>query len=256
MKVYLTICIMIFVLIAGLDAQIVTNGLISYYTLDADDIDGKTVKDMFGENHGTIVGDPQSIPGHMAEGLDFGGQPDCVELPQIMAIGENSVTYETWFMKTNNAGWQYLMTNKNDFHNNFFRLGLNENTGQVRFYTEHDDELNTKFVTATDYGDGEWHHVVATRDGDQAKIYVDGALAGEGDAMDGNIGGDDTNWYLAQDGNTNGYLIGAMDEVRIYSRALTEEEVKQNFESEGGTAVNSRSKLITSWAMIKKSLYE
>ena len=116
-----------------------------------------------------------------------------------------------------------------------FRLGLNENTGQVRFYTEQDNEVNTKFVTNEDYGDGEWHHVVATRDGNKAKIYVDGALVKEGDAMDGNIGGDDTNWYLAQDGNTNGYLIGAMDEVRIYNRALTEEEVKKNFDSEGGT---------------------
>lgn len=252
MRACFFVCLIIFISASILEAQIVTDGLISYYTLDAQDIDGQTVNDVFGENHGTIIGDPQSIPGHLGEGLDFGGQPDCVELPQIMAIGENPVTYETWMMKSGNVGWQYLMTNKNDFHNNFFRLGLNENNGQIRFYTEQDNELNTKFVSNEDFVDGEWHHIVATRDGDQGKIYVDGTLITEGDTMDGDIGGDDTNWYLAQDGNTNGYLIGAMDEVRIYSRALTAEEVKKNFESDGNVAVNAQYKLSTTWAAIKK----
>jgi len=253
MRICLIACLMIFVWASIPNALVVTNGLISYYTFDAEDIDGEIVLDIFGDNHGTIVGEPQSTPGHLGEGLDFGGQPDCVELPQILAIGEDPVTYETWFAKTQNASWQYLMTNKDNFDNNFFRLGFNENSGQLRFYTEHDGEENTKFVTDADYDDGEWHHVVATRDGTVAKIYIDGVLVKEGKAMDGNIGGDDTNWYLAQDGNTNGYHIGAMDEVRIYGRALSAKEVKQNFESEGNIAVDRKGKLVTMWGRIKKT---
>ena len=232
-------------------ANIVANGLVSYYTLDENDIDGNTVKDIVGGKDGTIVGVPVSIAGHLGEGLEFAGKPACVELPQILAIGKNSVTYETWFLKTNKVDWQYLMVNKSDFHNNFFRLGFNQNTVQIRFYTEHENETNKAFVTAEDYGDGEWHHVAATREGDKAEVYVDGILVKEDVAMSGDIGGDKTNWYLAQDGNDNGYFIGAMDEVRIYDRVLTANEVQQNFDATG-LAVSSKGKLSTTWAMIRK----
>jgi len=230
---------------------IVTEDLVSYYTLDKKDIDGNTVKDIVGNNDGTIVGAPTSVEGHLGEGLEFPGKPACVELPKILTIGKNPVSYETWFKKSNKVDWQYLMVNKSDFHNNFFRLGFNQNTGQVRFYTEHENETNKAFVTADDYGDGKWHHVVATREGDKAKVYVDSVLVKEDVAMSGDIGGDKTNWYLAQDGNNNGYLIGAMDEVRIYSRALTAKEVKQNFEAEGIAAVDRNGKLSVTWAKMK-----
>jgi hypothetical protein len=231
--------------------QIVTNALVSYYTLDAKDIDGEVVKDLVGKNNGKMVGAPKSVPGHIGEALEFAGQPDCVELPQVFAIGEGPVSYECWFIKPAKTDWSYLMVNKSDFHNNFFRLGFNQNTGQLRFYTEHENETNKAWVTAEDYADGNWHHVVASRDGNQGKIYVDGKLVKEDVAMDGDIGGDKTSWYLAQDGNTNGYLAGTMDEVRIYRRALTAEEVQQNFDATG-LAVCARGKLSHIWAMIKK----
>ena len=252
MRLSLIVCCLVVVAsVSVFGTQIVTDGLVSYYTLDEKDIDGKTVKDIVGKKDGTIVGAPTPLPGHLGEGLEFAGKPDCVELPQILTIGKNPVTYETWFKKSNKVDWQYLMVNKSDFHNNFFRLGFNQHTGQVRFYTEHENETNKAFVTADDYGDGNWHHVVATREGDKAKVYVDGVLVKEDVAMAGDIGSDKTNWYLAQDGNNNGYLIGAMDEVRIYNRALTAKEVQQNFDAEW-SAVNRQGKLSITWAMIKK----
>ena len=68
--------------------------------------------------------------------------------------------------------------------------------------------------------------------------------------MSGNLGGGETNWNIAQDGNTDGYLIGAVDEVRIYKKVLTEEEIKQNFESQG-LAIQPIGKLSLTWGRIK-----
>ena len=79
-------------------------------------------------------------------------------------------------------------------------------------------------------------------------------LVAVGGGVVGDIGGDNTDWYLAQDGNNNGYLMGTMDEVRIYSRALAEDEVQQNFESRGIAAVGAKDKLSIAWGMIKKEL--
>ena len=71
--------------------------------------------------------------------------------------------------------------------------------------------------------------------------------------MAGDIGGGETNWYIAQDGKKNGYLIGAMDEVRVYSRALTEAEIRQNFASQGVAAVHPTGKLSLPWGKLKAS---
>ena len=37
-------------------AQIITDGLVSYWTLDRADIEGDTAKDVFGNNDGEILG--------------------------------------------------------------------------------------------------------------------------------------------------------------------------------------------------------
>ena len=241
-----------FILIIGVEAQVVTDGLVSYYTLDENDIAGDTVKDIIGGKDGTIIGQPKPIKGHLGDALDFGGQPDCVKLPSIFKIAENPATYEAWFLKTadSRVGWQYILTNKTDFFDHFFRLGFNQNTGQLRYYTEQANNVRKAWITDEDYADGKWHHVVATREGDKAKIYVDGVLVKEDEAMSDDIGGGETDWHIAQDGNTDGYLIGAVDEVRIYRKVLTLEEIEQNFKAQG-LAVQSIGKLSLTWGRIK-----
>ena len=236
----------------GVNAQVVTDGLVSYYTLDENDITGDTVKDVVGDKDGTIIGEPEPIEGHLGEALEFGGKPDCVELPILFNIGEKPASYEAWFLKTADSriGWQYILTNKTNFFDHFFRLGFNQNTGQLRYYTEEANNVKKAWVTDEDYADGEWHHVVATREADKAQVYVDSVLVKEEEAMPGNLGGGETNWNIAQDGNTDGYLIGAVDEVRIYNKVLTAEEIKQNFESQG-LAIQPSGKLSLTWGRIK-----
>ena len=237
-----------------LSNEIVTEGLVSYYTFDQADVDGKKLKDVFGDKHGTIVGVPKPVLGHLGDAMEFGGSPDCIELPQILKIGTNPVTYEAWFKKKNKVGWQYLISNKIDFADNFFRLGFNKDTGQIRMYTEQDDNIKKAFTSDDGYADDKWHHVVATRQADQAKIYVDGVLVKEGIAMKGDIGGDKSNWFLGQNGTNNAseYFIGTLDEVRIYSRPLPLKEIQQNFKSEG-LAVYSSGKVSLTWATVKIS---
>jgi hypothetical protein len=250
-------CIMTFLWISVPQAQIITDGLVSYYAMDKKDIDGKTLKDVFGDKHGNILGEPRSVPGHLGDALQLGGNPDSIELPPVIAIGEDNVTYECWFNKNSkeesDVGWQYLISNKADYTDNFFRLGFNQNTGQLRYYTEQENNENKAWVTNEDYDDDQWHHVVAIRDKNIGRIYVDSELVKEDVAMVGSLGGDITNWFLAQGGNGKAFFIGGLDEVRFYKRALSPEEIKQNFESKiSGFAVSDHSdRLTTIWGGIK-----
>ena len=68
-----------------------------------------------------------------------------------------------------------------------------------------------------------WHHMVATQGPDGMKLYVDGVLVGtnpqtQAQAYDGywRVGGDNT-WG----GNSSNYFAGSIDEVAVYSSALS-----------------------------------
>lgn len=101
-----------------------------------------------------------------------------------------------------------------------------------------------------------WYHVVGTFDDENLKVYVDGELVGEkatpnnGPVMvwnDNNIeigGRPDTN------GGANLYK-GLLDELVVYDRALTAEEVEKVMNSRDILTVDAVDKLTTTWGALK-----
>lgn len=63
------------------NAQMVVDGLVSRWTFDKADIDGKNVKDVQGNNNGTMQGNPKSVEGKIGDALDFDGAADHVVVP-------------------------------------------------------------------------------------------------------------------------------------------------------------------------------
>jgi hypothetical protein len=78
---------------------------------------------------------------------------------------------------------------------------------------------------------GQWHHVAVTWDGTLLRMYLDGALQAETQ----HIGKSNPNPYPVMIGNFEyqschgGNFGGAIDEVRLYQRALAATEVRQRF---------------------------
>jgi hypothetical protein len=76
---------------------------------------------------------------------------------------------------------------------------------------------------------GEWHHVAATFDGVTWRLYVDGELDGEATAMAvpraDSIHPFAIGTAIASDGVPHGFLHGAVDELRVWSRARTADEI-------------------------------
>ena len=68
-------------------ATIVTDGLVSYWTFDKDDIIGKTVKDVWSENDATVMGNPTITDGYLKQGLKFDGAEDYVILTNFGNFG-------------------------------------------------------------------------------------------------------------------------------------------------------------------------
>ena len=83
-------------------------------------------------------------------------------------------------------------------------------------------------TSASSLTTGTWHHVVGTFDGTTISIYVDGALAHSKDSSLGAILSSGA-FYLGLEARNGGYFEGKLDEVRVYHRALTDDEVLEHY---------------------------
>ena len=81
-------------------------------------------------------------------------------------------------------------------------------------------------TTATPINDGNWHHVVAIRQGTNGFIYVDGVLAASASGSFVALLHSSNLTYIGSDKRDNNQpLTGDLDEVSLFNRALTSSEV-------------------------------
>jgi hypothetical protein len=96
----------------------------------------------------------------------------------------------------------------------------------------------------------EWYHAVYTSDTkkNELKLYVNGEFISNltAGATENNL----THIRIASE-HEGRYLPGLVDEVRIYKRALSEEEIKNNYRVTINTPVEIAGKLSLTWGTIK-----
>ena len=94
--------------------------------------------------------------------------------------------------------------------------------GRIRMLVEHSPGQYTH-ANAPAPDSGEWHHYLGTYDGEQIRLYIDGELV-DTTAARGRIAPSDTPLHLGALSQRNRVLDGAMEDVRVWNRALTAEE--------------------------------
>lgn len=102
----------------------------------------------------------------------------------------------------------------------------------------------------TQINDGNWHYIAGVRKSSDILLYVDGKL----EAKSVNSESVDTaiNCIIAKHPTkSESYFAGSIDDVCIYNRALSEDEIKRNYEAKP-TAVNKAEKLSITWGGIKE----
>lgn len=102
--------------------------------------------------------------------------------------------------------------------------------GKVQFGDYH--EGGHVRIQGYDIADGKWHHVVGVRRGKEIYLYVDGERVGKG-TTPGKVAGDNLAPLRIGGFGVSRYkrwaFEGAIDEVRIYNRALSEDEIRERY---------------------------
>lgn len=221
--------------------QFVTDGLVTMYSLDEAHVDGDLAVDMIGSNDGTIMGGGVSfVDGVINECAEFDATDGYIEIP---ALGLwPAVTLECWAMEHEFAGiqgivstWQWV-AGKVHFKFESNEIQVDKNAGsKIRLVAEAN----------------RWYHIAysSEEDSGELKLYVDGELVAEGAGGANPENMDERRIGSEHDGR---FLNGKIDEVRIYNRILTEDEIFQNFAVDANTlSVDPGGKISMTWGRLK-----
>ncbi|BCX16261.1 MAG: hypothetical protein KatS3mg098_490 [Candidatus Parcubacteria bacterium] len=170
------------------------------------------------------------LSGRVGGALNFDGTDDYLNISSINP--NNAITVSAWVKSNLTTGYSgvYQIVSKYSA----YILGTNASGGKNMCFIIYTTTWQyNPCYTVNDPQN--WHHFVGTYDSltGERKIYVDGSFQGLATST-GSIYNDTGSIHIAhREGSAVGtdHFNGLVDEVRIYSRALSEDEIKKLYES-------------------------
>jgi hypothetical protein len=84
-------------------------------------------------------------------------------------------------------------------------------------------------IPIEDVRDGVWHHLVATKNDAAAGLYLDGVQVHGGGGAESDPAG--LPWHVMRNGANQAFSEGEADEIALYTRALTANEVRAHYDT-------------------------
>ena len=225
-------------------AQVSTDAVL---ILHFDESSGTTVKDESGHgNDGTIHG-ATWVDGISGKALSFDGVDDYVECGSHSSLNmADEITIEAW-VKPASSGerdWGRIVDKLDGSTRKGYSFHMLGGTSQlnVKFYAN--SEGIWLIGTDDSTNKNEWTHVAVTYDKDAGfnnlKIYINGILDNQGTDVDA-ITTSSVNFQIGNSRSFARAFDGIIDEVAIYSKALTPEEINAHYLAKraGGSIQNS-----------------
>jgi hypothetical protein len=205
-----------------------TDGLVGYWKFDETATTSGAIDSSGNGNTGTYYGNASTTSGKFGSGGVFDGSGDFINVGTYGAVTDFSKSFSisAWVRPTTVSGNHQIYSASSNVQ--FFQSGAN-----LRYFT------NAKNIQADNvFVSGEWKFVTVTYNQEEISLFVDGELklsevhsAIYSGVSDNFIG------VYAHTGNTE-YFQGNIDEVRIYNRALSPDEVQKLYEWAPGPIVH------------------
>ncbi|MEA3283115.1 MAG: DUF2341 domain-containing protein [Euryarchaeota archaeon] len=179
-------------------------------------------------NNGTNNGAEYGAPGKINTSLSFNGSDSVnVSSSSSLNMGGSDFTIEVWAKTDSTWSAERLLV----------KHGIGE-TGTYQLTTENSENFKVNFygmsssdgcLCNVDWTDGQWHHLVGVFDNSANYLctYYDGKLCAATpetnapDSVDGLL-------HIGS-GGTEKFFDGELDEVAVYNRSLSADEIKANY---------------------------
>ncbi len=204
------------------------SGLVGYWTFDEGT--GTTALDISGnKNTGILVASPNWVNGRFGSAINFPSTSTYVNLgTNNLPNGTGlSLTVLAWVNIAQLTNWHDIVTHNWSPTPGVWDLYINLD-GRAIFSMNSSQVQKTAITAANELSTNKWYQIVGTYDGTNIKIYVNGSLRSTFSAP---------NLFLNSSGplricNTcddGGIGTVTVDEVKIYNRALSADEIKASF---------------------------
>lgn len=216
-------------------------GLVGYWSFD--EATSTQATDFSGNGKNATLTGGTWIPGKRGNALNFNGSSDQVTGPSI-TVG-TSMTISGWVRKTSSTGQKSFFSNRST---GSVYVGL---SGTQVFLYDNNGSPASILSPSGSVQIGQWQHVAVSSDGSTITMYVNGLQVYQTSqtrsASTGNFG---IGWdpSIATE-----FWDGAIDEVRVYSRALSPSEV-QNLYTTGSVRFTANSKVLTQGSSLGQGL--
>ncbi|RLF58603.1 MAG: hypothetical protein DRN27_04935 [Thermoplasmata archaeon] len=188
---------------------------------------GSITYDSSGNGNDGIINGASWSNGVNNTALEFDGSDDYVQVPDSASLDmSDEITISTWvnFDSINPSQPPIIVMKRDDSGSGeVYKLGIADGDGsefEIRFVGDY-------LLAGGNIEIGNWYHLVGTYDGVHFRLYQDGLQVAES-VYNGFISISDNDVYVGVDLDNwgfNQYLDGTIDEVRLYNRALTADEI-------------------------------
>jgi hypothetical protein len=216
------------IIIAQVPSFVPTNGLIAYYPFN-----GNANDESSNGNNGTVNGASLTTDrfGRINNAYQYVSGASLICTNNSFA-NPNSISYSVWFKSNSQIPGHLIGFNNGQcLHGFTWDRALWVESDKIVFYTY--NLVQVKHQVNISLMDDIWHHCVVTMDSIGSKIYIDGVLVSNNSNQ--NIGQNNFGYFRfggLSPNNLNNSLIGSIDDIGIWNRALTNTEVQMLYSSQ------------------------
>lgn len=207
--------------------------LVGYWNFD--ETSGTTVNDVSGNgNPGTLIKSARRIAGVMGSALSLNGVDSFVAIQHSNLFDVSQLSIVMWIKTPNDMGqtWRNLISKQHTQGNIYpipylrdYNFYAQSDNGDPRVTALHFSSIwgVSAATLPTPYDSGGWHQVAVTVDGNGlVKYYSDGEFLAQYQGLPTKALQD----YPLLIGAADNFWKGAIDEVRLYNRPLTADEIR------------------------------
>ena len=252
---------------AGYATADLADDLVLHFTFD--NVKGKRIFDESGNGlDARIIKNTKFVNGKYGKAIRITHETeDCVNVPSTDALEiSEEITMMAWVYHKNWTEGTFQWFDKGCYSggsNSLYGMGVfnRENGHSSRIGIVLGGEHHMRFIIQSNMRNRTWHHIVATSDSASVKLYLDGEIVNPpGDlppAFQFHFKGiNDEDFRIGCAKNKPEYTFenGSIDEVAIWSRALSEDEIRTAMQR-SFLAVSPKDKIATTWGNIKRKAF-
>ncbi|RLI18688.1 hypothetical protein DRO49_01955 [Candidatus Bathyarchaeota archaeon] len=198
-----------------------------------DEGEGSVAHDSGGYGHDGSINGATWVEGRYGKALSFDGDDtvDCGDIDEVDGVSELSV--EVWVRVPVDADGTREFIRKDGV----FAHGFGWTAYRPRFWVYFTDIGWQNSGDGPEINDDRWHHIVGVYDGQYIRLYVDGEERSSLNVGSHPVASNSAHVHIGSLSGIGEFMIGEIDEVALYSRALSAEEIWEHY-SKGPAPVN------------------